>query len=266
MKIMQLTDLHFGKLPFNENDEKTMKLIENLVKKHSPQLIVITGDLIWSKENNALQSFQYIVDFFDDFQIPFAVTLGNHDSESDFKRLNLWEILEGSSMHVKKEGEVIINGCCSYFHTLNNDIRLYLLDAGDYAKTPFEGYAYVTEEMQNWLLNWSKNRKQPDQLFTHIPLPEYILSARHSYKGNYNEEVCAPLINSGLWYKLYNETSIESVYCGHDHDNDFESNYFGIQLCYGRVTGYNTYGKLNRGARIIEWNKYGEKKSYIVTE
>ena len=32
------------------------------------------------------------------------------------------------------------------------------------------------------------------------------------------------------------------MFCGHDHDNDFTINLYGIRLSFGRVGGYNTYG------------------------
>jgi hypothetical protein len=43
-----------------------------------------------------------------------------------------------------------------------------------------------------------------------------------------------------------------SIFCGHDHDNDFTINLYGIRLSFGRIGGYNTYGDLQRGARLIE--------------
>ena len=47
------------------------------------------------------------------------------------------------------------------------------------------------------------------------------------------------------------------TFVGHDHINDFMGTLHGIQLCYGRATGYNTYGRegMARGARIIRLTK-----------
>ena len=264
MKIMQLTDLHIGSQPFKEEDVKTFKLIEKMVKEQTPDVIVITGDLIWSKEEGALETFKAVIDFFDSLKVPFAVTLGNHESESNYNRMRLWEIIDKSVMHVKREGGAVYNDCYSYFYTLDNGIRIYMLDAGDYARAPFDGYAFVTYEQQKWLINRAKNRTMPDQLFMHMPLPEYADAAKQGYVGNLYEDVCPPHVNSGLWYQLYYNTTINGVYCGHDHNNDFTSNYYGIQLNYGRVTGYNAYGKLKRGARIIEWNDKLNRNTYII--
>ncbi|WP_412520355.1 metallophosphoesterase [Staphylococcus simulans] len=264
MKIMQLTDLHIGSQPFSEEDQQTFKIIENLVEKYKADIIVITGDLISSKEPDSLNTFKKVIDFFDQLNVPFAVTLGNHDSEADYNRADLWKIIDKSKMHVKREGGAVLNDCYSYFYTLENGIRIYMLDAGDYARSPFEGVAFVTCEQQKWLVNRAKNRTLPDQLFMHMPLPEYADAAEKGYVGNHNEPVSVPCINSGLWYKLFYNTTIKAVYCGHDHNNDFSSNYYGIQLNYGRVTGENSYGLLKRGARMIEWDDKLNRKTYIV--
>ena len=34
----------------------------------------------------------------------------------------------------------------------------------------------------------------------------------------------------------------KGVFCGHDHNNDFCGNHFGVSLFYGRKTGYGGYG------------------------
>lgn len=45
---------------------------------------------------------------------------------------------------------------------------------------------------------------------------------------------------------------VMGVFCGHDHDNDFIGMERGIALGYGRVSGLDAYGDLERGARIID--------------
>jgi hypothetical protein len=46
---------------------------------------------------------------------------------------------------------------------------------------------------------------------------------------------------------------VMGTFAGHDHINDYWGELHGIKLCYGRATGYNTYGKegFPRGVRII---------------
>ena len=49
------------------------------------------------------------------------------------------------------------------------------------------------------------------------------------------------------------------VFAGHDHDNDYVGRLHGFSLGYGRVTGSNTYGEFERGARVITL-KQGERE------
>ena len=51
--------------------------------------------------------------------------------------------------------------------------------------------------------------------------------------------------------------NIKAVFVGHDHNNDFCGDYYGVSLCYGRKTGYGSYGPpdgMQRGARILEFS------------
>lgn len=42
------------------------------------------------------------------------------------------------------------------------------------------------------------------------------------------------------------------VFVGHDHDNDIIGVEYGIALAYGRVSGFDAYGSLERGGRVID--------------
>lgn len=56
------------------------------------------------------------------------------------------------------------------------------------------------------------------------------------------------------------------MFAGHDHNNDFSGNYYGIDLVYGRKTGYGCYGPppgMQRGARVIILKEEGGYESYI---
>ncbi len=46
-RICQLTDIHLGKAPLNEADQKTLAKLEQLFKKKQYNLIMLTGDLLW---------------------------------------------------------------------------------------------------------------------------------------------------------------------------------------------------------------------------
>lgn len=269
-KILQLTDLHFGEIlqESPQIDNVTKTLIKRLIKENNPDFIVITGDLIWSLSPNSLKTFQDVLSFINAFQIPFAITLGNHDSESDFSRSELNEIILAQSNFTKHEALFEDNGCLCYYVPLNIEgvnHRLYFIDSGDYDANKIGKYDYIKHQQIEWLIKADKDFNGVGQLFFHIPIPEYKDAKQLGLaQGNQDEEVCCPQLNTGLFSQLIvNNSSVKAMYCGHDHNNDFEADYHGIKLNYGRITGFNTYGTLRRGGRIIELN--GEViHSYIV--
>jgi hypothetical protein len=56
---------------------------------------------------------------------------------------------------------------------------------------------------------------------------------------------------------------VRAVFSGHDHKNDYCGHWDGIELVYGRVSGWSGYGDLQRGGRLIELDmnepRYGHR-------
>lgn len=93
----------------------------------------------------------------------------------------------------------------------------------------------------------------------HIPMIEYVnLYNDFNFFGTKGEEICCWSVNTGLFGALVEQPTIEWVSVGHDHNNDYYGNYEGINLAYGRKTGFGgCYGpnNLKRGARVFEVTK-----------
>ena len=95
----------------------------------------------------------------------------------------------------------------------------------------------------------------PALAFFHIPLPEYNeIWDRQLCEGHKHETICCPNFNSGFFAALRQGGDVLGTFVGHDHVNDFEGELDGIRLCYGRASGFNTYGfpGFERGARVIQ--------------
>ena len=89
-KIVQLTDLHIGSLPHHEDDYKTFDLIDKAFEKLDADLVMITGDLIWSDGvPNADQVFTELLEQINKHNVPVAITYGNHDAEDEFVRSDM---------------------------------------------------------------------------------------------------------------------------------------------------------------------------------
>ena len=98
----------------------------------------------------------------------------------------------------------------------------------------------------------------PALAFFHIPLPEYNeVIDKKTTVGIYEEKVCSPDVNTGMYAAMLECKDVMGMFTGHDHDN----NYIGCDICmaYGYVSGRLSYGKIGRGARVIELYD-GERK------
>ncbi|GAB2571029.1 metallophosphoesterase family protein [Gracilibacillus alcaliphilus] len=262
-KILQLTDLHIGATPLNADDQKTFDLIRTAAKETDPDLIVVTGDLIWSEGVEAPEeSFHELLEVFNSLEKPIAVTYGNHDTEEGITRSDLRGLESKLTHAVEKKHSFIIEDRESYcveIREVNGDLAhvLYIIDSGADDPLGIGTYEFVHPKQINWfndvsaLYRQEKKQAAEDLLFLHIPLPEYHDAWENGQAFGYKyEEISSPVVNTGLFTSLLLNQQVKGVFCGHDHDNDFEADYYGIRLCFGRITGFNCYGDISRGARV----------------
>ncbi|ASN04326.1 metallophosphoesterase family protein [Virgibacillus necropolis] len=277
LRILQLTDLHIGQLPFDNDDIRTFDHIKKVSNEYNPDLIVITGDLIWSEGiEKPGKSFEELIKVLNSLQKPITVTYGNHDTEENITRSDLRELEKKLDYKVNKKHSYIVEERESYCIELRDESQellnvLYVIDSGAVDPLRIGTYEYVHPKQVNWFYDVSnfykqeKSKKTEDLLFLHIPLPEYKDAWKNGQVYGYKyEEVSSPVLNTGLFTSLLLDKQVKGVFCGHDHDNDFDAIYHGIKLCFGRVSGFNCYGELSRGARIIELQSNESFKTYLI--
>lgn len=127
------------------------------------------------------------------------------------------------------------------------------------------GYGCTEPDQVNWFRSQNKQIPKDDPskgkgfLFIHIPLIEYIhLHNDYEFYGNRGELVGCSSVNTGLFSALIEQPTVEWVVAGHEHTNDYYGNYYGVNLAYGRKTGYGCYGPSPPdlpGARVFEITK-----------
>ena len=145
---------------------------------------------------------------------------------------------------------------------------LYFIDSGSYAPTDIGGYDWIRREQIAWYLQESAKitaeigHPLPALAFFHIPIPEYDeVWDFHTCYGVKYENVCPPQINTGFFAALHEAGDVMGTFVGHEHVNDFWGELHGIRLCYGRASGYHSYGRegFPRGARVIQLQE-GERQ------
>lgn len=271
--IVQFTDLHW--MDGRAEDQRTRELMERVLEAEQPDLVVFTGDLIYTGPvspgdqecTQPEQAFREAVAAVETAGIPWAFVFGNHDTEKLITRRELMQIALEHPHTLAEPGPEEIAGTGNYsLEIAGPDGRaaalLYFLDTGSYSEVEHvPGYNWVQRDQISWLTGESARlnmqagaAKLPALAFFHIPLPEYQeMWDTQICRGHQFERVCSPVINSGLFAALLEMEDVRGTFCGHDHVNDYTGSLHGIRLCYGRATGYNTYGRegFMRGARVI---------------
>ncbi len=264
-KIVQFTDIHWHN--GEEPDQQSAALMRQIVTAESPDLIVLTGDILAGGGcNDAADSLRQVIKVVEEADIPWAAVLGNHDDEGTADRHELMDIMQQSSLSLTQPGPSTVPGVGNYVLPIQSSdgssttAVLYFIDSGSYAQTDIDGYDWIKREQIAWYLQESQKftaeagHPLPALAFFHIPIPEYDeVWDFHTCYGVKYESVCAPRVNTGFFAAMHEAGDVMGTFVGHEHINDFWGNLHGIRLCYGRATGYNTYGKEGflRGGRII---------------
>lgn len=264
--IGQLTDLHFKSLPFNDEDKKTEEDLKKVLSLDYLDLIVITGDLIDSRNTkDPLKTYRYLINLFNKYEKYVILIPGNHDTEKGISRMDLINENKKLDRIIKKDNYKILEDRENYtVDILDNDNKaintLYIMDSGSYNFTSLSYYAFINFEQIDWIRS-IKSKTKNNILFMHIPLVEYKKAEENTIENGVFEEsektgrICSADINTGLFAAIKLYTNINHVFVGHDHNNNFTFTYKDIKLSYGNISGYGTYGHLKRGFKLITLDK-----------
>jgi hypothetical protein len=280
-KIVQFTDLHI--IWQDARSKVAIERINQVLNDEKPDLVVITGDIIYSKP--ADQNLRTLLKTISDRKIPFAFTFGNHDREQGMSNEELFKAVADLPFNITKDEEPQLSGvgnCAIEIKTADGKKRaavLYCIDSNSSIDTNgLKGYDYIKYDQIEWYRRRSRefttsnnNVPLPSLAFFHIPLQEYTYSAADENVQMYGirrEKACPPVLNTGLFAAMRINGDVMGVFVGHDHDNDYAVDYKGIMLAYGRFTGGPTeYNNLPNGARVIELSEGSRSfRSWVRTQ
>jgi len=263
-KIAQFTDIHWRE--GSPRCEQATSTIETVLRAERPDLVVFSGDIV--TDQPAAEGWKTVTDIFERAKTPYVVLMGNHDPEVMAKQ-DIYDFLVTRKYYIGESGAEAVSGYGNSVLVLYGSKNggekpaalLYFLDSNDYPKDKSCGtYDWIHFDQIAWYRQRSElftaendGRPLPALAYFHIPLPEYkdIIDAPLTY-GIYNEgEVCSPDYNSGMFTSFLEKGDVMGMFVGHDHNNDYIGQLKGIAMAYGRKTGFDSYGDLPQGARIV---------------
>ena len=261
-KIVQFTDLHY-KLGA-KTSEQALDCIREITAAEKPDLIVVTGDIIYSLPADSTLSV--VLNAISQLNTPFCMTFGNHDYDFKTPAVALYAQMQKTPNCIMPplQGKntdytiPIMSG-----NGKKTAAVIYAIDTHNKSSIAgVDGYQWISHSQTTWYRQRSAVFKQqnggkalPALAFMHIPLPEYNYAVDNTQcplYGTRMEKAYSPSINSGFFASMKEMGDVMGVFCGHDHDNDYSVAYYNILLAHGRFSGGNTeYNHLKRGARII---------------
>ncbi|KAI0098660.1 Metallo-dependent phosphatase-like protein [Nemania sp. FL0031] len=272
-------------------DARTAEVVKKVLERENSQLVVLNGDLIsgyGTRADNATLYLDQIVTPIVELGLPWATTYGNHDNQ-DYARstdlLRRERDYEGSlTQNMLPDNPQA--GVSNYFLQVysasgNEDVPELILWFFD-SRGGDEPHDWVDDSVVNWFKETSTglvqqyNKIIPSLAFFHIPI-----TAAYEFQEDPGVDPSRePGINGEtVWWQgrgfdnktghdmsfmtaLSNTDGLLATFSGHDHDNDWCYKWKstptneavardGINVCYGRHTGYGGYGNLARGGRQI---------------
>lgn len=251
--------------------------IRQLVQRSSPDLILLTGDIVYGEFDDDGSALTEFVAFMDSFDIPWAPVFGNHENES--KMGVDWQCrqFENAENCLFKRRELTGNG--NYSVGIKQGEKLlrvfYMLDSNGCSAASDESYDTGRIRLSNGLesdqIDWYASEirqlkeKSPDtktSLAFHIPMLAFIDALTEKY--GYTEAGFAPIdldsvgldgdfgyvggrfsgwdIGNRMW-NLVLSLGIDSIFVGHEHVISSGVKYEGVQLQFGLKS--STYDALN---------------------
>jgi len=134
-----ICDVHLGKAEYfqqngipltNNSDENNFTRIESIVRKYSPEKLIILGDLFHSKYSISKTLQKRVEDLPEQLKTNVELVLGNHDVGCNIKNIKILDIRKNKNITLSHEPLNLADNkslnICGHYHP-----KLYLKNNGD---------------------------------------------------------------------------------------------------------------------------------------
>ena len=262
IRILQLTDAHFfqPRKEFTDGNERTVGDWKRMVDRYKPDLVAMTGDLWTDNPDGRGAEFQSAATtWLGELGVPWLFTWGNHDRLDE--NVKGHDIFHDAPNSLYRGGPQQGNYTVSLRNAAGDQVwELLCLNTH---RGGVVGDSYEWLKRLNALQPKSGVKAVPAFALFHIPLKQYAdLRENGGMSGFAFEKVCNENEDGAALKELVTHGNVRACFCGHDHVNDYSGVVDGIELVYGRSSGWNAYGfkDVRKGAKLITAN--AESGSY----
>lgn len=282
----------------NKKEMHYKRYMRQVINNYKPDLILLTGDLIYGEFDDNGENLLDLIDFMDSFRIPWAPVFGNHDNESKMGVDWQCEQLENSKYCLFEQRTLTGNGNYTVGIVQNDALErvFFMMDSNGCAGMKNANNHSRTEVgFGNDQIEWYKatvdtiKTDNPDvKLSFAYHIQNYAFADAFKKYGFTNSDTLNNPINidnfadrgedfgyigrdlKTPWdsnYAVWNsfkEIGVDSVFVGHEHCNSASVVYDGIRVQYGQKS--STYDRANyktRDGSIIGSYEQGWNKAII---
>lgn len=252
--ILQFTDTHY--IAGDPRSQRALDCVTEALEAVKPDLVIHTGDIVFGRPD--VQSAMEILQPLAASGIPWAVALGNHDSQFGTSREAMFQAIRELPGCVNQPPKDGVYGCSNDVLTLSgvNGVErvFYLFDSMDAVVLKGEEEIHCYDYIRHSQIAWYRSHSErftksnnghpvPSIAFFHIPLPELqeaLAKGVLSVAGNNGEPPCPSRLNGGLFAQFRELGDVQAIVTGHDHDCDYVLPYGQMYFIYGRFSGGDT--------------------------
>lgn len=274
-------------------EETTAQLMREALDAHNPDLVVFLGDnTVAGGYENQAKAIEAIVAPCVERDIPFTLVFGNHDEEQGVEKEVLLREYQKYDGCLAYDADPSLYGCGNHnlpilaSEGLDIAFNLWFIDSGT-STAETNGYDYVRDDQIEWYQNKAEALKLlnggsyvPAISFQHIIVPEvydavgmmevpfgiddFFYNDKNylpvpnfgAYTGYIFEPPCPSHVKSNQMAAWLETGDVMATFYGHDHVNDFTTNYEGIDITTVPTVGCNSYSNdINRGVGLITLNE-----------
>ena len=278
-------------------EEMLFGQMREVIARTQPDLILITGDLVYGEFDDAGTSFEILIDFMEEQKVLWAPVYGNHCNES--AKGVAWQsqkLAEAEYCVFNRRNEIGGNGNYSIGIAKNGELQrtVYMLDSNAcYGSSDPEVLHRVGMNATQiaWYRAMALQTNQvagktiPSLMAWHIPTTEYIDGAKAAcYQKDsdeptytigvdniaqpgdfgYHGEIFKSAWDAGDLHKYMLEVGTDGVFNGHSHRNSVSIGYGGVRWTFALKIGLYDREGPTQGGTLVTVHEDGFTVEHVV--